>query len=1782
MRSERDWLRFVLGLLTCWLMIDGERVAAETPRLAATVQDFEVAQCRAFADRKEVSIASPESLHAPLKSGTATGARRWTTGPVAGEVRHFRVVLKQPVLVGTVCSDAEVALLRDEAALPGDVFDEQQWQRIEGGFVRALPRQAPVRAVRLTLRVHNHSWDAVRRESFYPGLWLLSGRFYDPAAFGRSGWASVTRTNEKTKKPEGFWQSLSYWPATRDVAGVLVCSEESMSAPQVAVLDAQQLVHPQIAPPTDWKDVASQRRGAVLAFETPVKTHALRLVTPAPAKTNGRIEELQPVVPLVELAADEAAPNMKSFSFVPPAPVALKYEMPLDGFAAIRIENEAGQHVRRLLAEVERSRGAVLEAWDLRDDEGRAVPPGNYRFVGLARPPLKLTHEISVYNAGSPPWMAPVPGGGWWMADHSPPVAACAIGEHMLFSASGAEFGVPLIATDLDGMKQWHDLHQGAERLVSNGRSAFIVNSGEVFRITTDGDATFSKQLIHKFEYSDTVPGHGSGYIVADRSGAAAFGRLLAVSYSGASAPWVRSGLKASDIELTRCLPRPLPKKVHETDYDPTERFLSAFQIVPSSLVSKFGPAPDKGPLARTLILALKKEVPLGSLVLPAGTVQAYALRPGQPVPPEFIPPETPDQVGAVAKTTAPKVDLLGDSKSDDLLDDLKPRFDPKIWMPLKRASTDRDDIAIAEQPTSTRLIVFSGSELGALDFSLFLERRFRNATPEAKPLVLEGKPTKSGGWQFLRDKERPLSYGDPAVAGFVWSQPKSLRGFFLSKPTEWSATAVDVWVGPAETPIDAAALRDNSHWQQVHLHQQTKNHIKLNWHTNRVIVGDFGETLATRAVRIRVVEPPSGAGAQQKAFVAGGFEGFIALEPFANDPEREINLAQRVTLLDLPEDDAPQRVVPLAPVLRGEGLGVRGNSSGGSSGSADAEDRPSPPTPLPGVPGRGEKDAKAPSVATNTVATNTTDGAKLAAKPDAKATVRKHLPVPHPSALAFDKSGALFVACDDGVCRLDIESADSSKPAPRKVIVPRAEFGKARALAFDQEGLLYLLDGGRQQVRVFDPRDGKLVRTFGRPGGDVGPYDPQELSVPSAMAFDRNDKLWIVETHFQPKRITRWSKTGTLEKELYGPTHYGGGGMLDPGDRTVINHLGMKFRIDYATRSWKLEARLARYGNWHFLTDRVTYVRGQRYLIGDRTVVTSFGDDGPLSVICSERNGVAVPLVATGLIGDWPEFVKNPLVQQLAAGVNPAQTAFVWSDSNDDAQVQANEVLVLRDRVVRRAPYIGDDLSLNFTESRVGFRLRAVTSDSVVPRYDLSKLEEIPELTGEVMVTNNGETFVMQHKLLDDSGRRVWLYPDRYAGVQASYQTPWGFTGRPAGTVVGSLGPLGHFEIAGERLFCVNGNNGDYYAFTHDGLLAAAIVGGPRGYGKRYFTMPDYEPGKTDLTDLRKTVEDFKGHITRAEDGRVYAIAGKNHVTLMRVDGLENMQRFNGTVSVTRVDLERTNSWLAAKTRIERFLDPDGAKRYRVTQMAKPPVIDGETLTDWPDRDPVTVHTSRNPMGKVVQLMQAKLAFDAEHLYVAGYAMDDSPLANNFTDPAVLFQHGDAFDLQLGLNSQAPAERNEAAAGDVRLLFTQQGEKPTVMLFRYVDGPGSPPKGNGAPRTFTSPVSEQHVAEIRSLTEARAAFSRTKDGWTFEAAIPWRSLGRTAPTKSTILRGDFGVLESDPNGRATIARHYWANKRQVTISDQPSESRVLPGLWGEFELVPSDLVDSLLDGAIK
>jgi len=45
-------------------------------------------------------------------------------------------------------------------------------------------------------------------------------------------------------------------------------------------------------------------------------------------------------------------------------------------------------------------------------------------------------------------------------------------------------------------------------------------------------------------------------------------------------------------------------------------------------------------------------------------------------------------------------------------------------------------------------------------------------------------------------------------------------------------------------------------------------------------------------------------------------------------------------------------------------------------------------------------------------------------------------------------------------------------------------------------------------------------------------------------------------------------------------------------------------------------------------------------------------------------------------------------------------------------------------------------------------------------------------------------------------------------------------------------------------------------------------------------------------------------------------------------------------------------------------------------------------------------------------------------------------------------------------------------------------------------------------------------------------------------------------------LRADWGVMTTE-EGNLTAARAYWANKTAVGTTDEPTEARLQPDLWG-------------------
>ncbi|NQT19248.1 MAG: hypothetical protein HQ592_06055, partial [Planctomycetes bacterium] len=149
--------------------------------------------------------------------------------------------------------------------------------------------------------------------------------------------------------------------------------------------------------------------------------------------------------------------------------------------------------------------------------------------------------------------------------------------------------------------------------------------------------------------------------------------------------------------------------------------------------------------------------------------------------------------------------------------------------------------------------------------------------------------------------------------------------------------------------------------------------------------------------------------------------------------------------------------------------------------------------------------------------------------------------------AIAFNPAGELFAARRTKVVKLDQETLEETDFV--------SDLSQAGLIDFDANGRLYAYDHDpeRRVVRVYDDK-GKYLHNIGTPGPKKdGPWDPTSLAEVCAMSVDDAGGIWMVYPHENPRRVTKFKTDGTFVKELLGNTHYGGGGTLDPYDKTRL-----------------------------------------------------------------------------------------------------------------------------------------------------------------------------------------------------------------------------------------------------------------------------------------------------------------------------------------------------------------------------------------------------------------------------------------------------------------------------------------------------------------------------------------------------------------------------------------------------------------------------------------------------
>jgi hypothetical protein len=540
-------------------------------------------------------------------------------------------------------------------------------------------------------------------------------------------------------------------------------------------------------------------------------------------------------------------------------------------------------------------------------------------------------------------------------------------------------------------------------------------------------------------------------------------------------------------------------------------------------------------------------------------------------------------------------------------------------------------------------------------------------------------------------------------------------------------------------------------------------------------------------------------------------------------------------------------------------------------------------------------------------------------------------------------------------------------------------------------------------------------------------------------------------------------------------------------------------------------------------------------------------------------------PVAAVGYCKDAPLYGLTaemlPPAQRSLIGNDRFNALFRWADANGDGLVQPDEMTVARVAQTYHGywgPWIEDDLTLWFPGAGSGVwrvPVESWTPDGV-PIYQAPASQRplfrplgncvhaMPSAAGGpgkqsvyVLERHGGneqtaagaDWMAISRYALD--GKRRWAY--RRTWTDFALEAP---LARP-GDVVGAMKFVGQATCDdGLELVAVNGYFGQFNLVSGDGLWVGSLCHDNR-----------YGP-KADATTIWP--ENFSGFFFRSpRDRKFYLLAGDTDARLWEITGLDTLKRAKAPLTLSAADRRLAEAAAAARAAVTGVKPP--------LRLARRPGlgIDGN-LTGW---DPAAFTAWDAGGGRRVR---AALAYDDNNLYAAFEVRGGTAMINGGKDAALLFKTGDTCEVMLGADPAADPKRTRPAPGDTRLVFSSLGGRPVAVLLQ----PVAPPGRGGAPRLFSSPTGAEPFARVMLLGDAQVAIVRGGGLYRLEAAVPWRALGYP-PAPGASLRGDLGVLFSDPGGSRTVYRSYLFNQDTAIVNDLPSEARLEPAKWGRVDV---------------
>lgn len=1750
------WL--ALALSGTWSLAPGLAGAAPLPGpdSALAVEDVDVGACRTVANGTGTAVNADAMLYslglAPLPPGRLPYQLAWSAGSspadaAEGVTFQYLVVFRRPVTVGSVlCTTAEVACLKPGLEGAPDPAVAEQWAPIpipaaQGGVRLAVPEKpVTTRALLFTDRL---KWG---RSVLAPGR-ILKGHWFNVAheaaarakteytsgplagshtaaamnvVVGRGPWQSNGKNDQGNivgpfvSDVEPTWFMLA-WDEPRPLTGIYLRDNFGKFVLQEFAGPAG--IDPVAGVESEWKTVSPQRYtvaehyGRWLLFREPLTTRALRfLVTQAlgDRQQDSQVAEISALLAVVELGGAPPPPVRPPGAGAPP--FAIPYELPRAGYFTLAVDDAKGIRMRNLVAREERGAGAGREFWDLRDERGEYVAPGTYRWKAITHPGLGLRYQmtpypnVAVHHADRTPWLNEREGAGGWLADHAPPYGACTLGDLVFLNAPTCESGVGFIACDLSGRKQWaisaFDSWTSGQRICTDGTTVFVEQMGWGAYGAADEGADRIWAVDPATRTSRKLLSLRDD--ARRKRGIAGFAARAGKVYAAINATpnWLANPAGMEVVDIARCLP-------FYKEPRPPKR---PYEIVPDPRDDFFrlwrlkGTPP--GCYALTYLESTRGPERRQHIVLAFKEPVALG---GAVLP---VPQAAPYKVTlSVLKPDAPW------PCSPD---------DRRQWQDFEQQPQRPWDVALAPPDTRTRAVRITFTQAGAGD--------------DIDDILEEGG---AGAAADHDEPELDLRREEAATDERAWFGQiegiKLLRWRFRNR---FDTAAIRVSSGT----VDAASGAWDAQRQEPVSPEHPGIYV-LQWPEPVALRG-----LAVMEIDGRRMEVDAWSGADAPTAIDGaaGWEkvgdytqrlrdfhsGFVSANMNARYLDGYVDFGREVKT----------RALRLRIVEQWTGsLGDLG----------------------PNRPDRGGQDLNPAGCRIFGVAPVQYVGGeppvdnlvfqRIERIDGATGAVEAETPIEKPGPLVFAPDGTLYGVSAGRLVKVDLAEG-RHQPLDLDVRKPQA-------LASDAQGNLYVFDAApdRQLIRVFDAQ-GKLVRDIGEPGGyRAGAWNPRRLSNITGLAVDRLNQVWAVSHDYWPKRVALWQADGTYLREYLGPTAYGGGGVLDPGDRRRLFYGPLEFEIDWASGASRLKNL-----TWTGASETGKMFMGSAAgevpirLNGRQYLVTrpEFVNQHCAMVYLYREDGSARLAAAVGKADFFPPLKDPAILRALAPKVLP-QLQFTWSDRNGDGLVQFAEV-TFADLHIRGLTMF--DRQLNIQAGAYAFEVQEFLPDGV-PVYAEKKYPlpvtarygdgAVYRLANGTFYRFGGDERIPDAGLAAD-GTVLWTYRNEGAGVGPDRSCgPY----HPA-QVVCQFGVVGHETAAGGDLgefFVVNANLGSWNVWTADGLLAGRIFRDLRDPRRIPWSMKEHERHMV-LDDVALFQEHFSGWFCRADDGKYYVVAGHHQANVAEVVGLDDFRRLSGTLTVTGEDVARAQEWEreAARARAKgqvRVLDAYPA--------AGKTVIDG-SLEEWGDGALATLPRHQASF---------RLAYDADTLYLAWEVWYQGPFRNSGREWDRKFKTGACVDLMLGTDEAADPRRQAPLAGDKRLLLTPDADGRVLAVLYDAVVPGTPADQRW---TVSSPVGRCTFDAVRQLPDVRAtwkplfrvAVDKEPSGYLVEAAVPLQTLGLEI-VEGRRLRFDWGILETDADGNVVLARRYWANQATSTLADLPTEAMLQPDLWGYLRL---------------